>query len=131
MPTRDGELRLRWAAAGPWSRRLNPKWAWAGQDGLKWTNELKWLGSLEVEAATRQGLGTAALRPAYCVMVTRASHDNLLWARPCPAGPGVLPLHCQVNDCISVVEVGSSRVVIVRRPNDVACSVVQAASQCH
>jgi hypothetical protein len=53
-----------------------------------------------------EGFGMAALRPAYCSGVVGSS---FIRARPGLARPSVLPLLCRANDCLSVVEVGSSR----------------------
>jgi hypothetical protein len=57
-----------------------------------------------------------------------------IWARPGLSGPGVLPLLCLVSDCLSAVEVGSSRVaarLLFLVPTVPCTSVVQAVGQCH
>ena len=63
VPSRGGVPRPRWSSADAW---LGSRWARAGPDGLERAGALQLLDSLEEEAATRRGLGTAALRPAYC-----------------------------------------------------------------
>jgi hypothetical protein len=60
----------------------------------------------------------AALRPAYCSGVVGSS---FIRARPGLARPSVLPLLCRANDCLSVVEVGYSRMVDVPCPHYAVC----------
>jgi hypothetical protein len=59
-------------------------------------------------------------------------HDSLCFVGL--TGPGVLPLLCPVSDCLSAVEVGSSRVAarLLFLVVTVSCiSAVQAVGQCH
>jgi hypothetical protein len=100
-------------------------------DGIEQAGVYSGMGILVVEAMTWQGLGSVALRPAYCSTATGASQAHL--GLMGPVGPSVILLLCPANDCLSAVEVGSSRVatrLLFLVPMMSCISIGQAVDQC-
>jgi hypothetical protein len=101
-------------------------------DGLQQARVLHRLGFLEVELR----LGRVPGRRLYGSPIAsgRTELHGPILARPGPTGPGVLPLLCPINECLSAVEVGSSHMamrLVFLVPNMSRTSVYQVVGQCH